>query len=83
MAAAALHEEYQTRVIEALRNSQGYQNIHQVPKVTKVVVNTCVNAGLADYKQALEEFIHPAATKRDLGADCLILAKLEVGDALL
>src|SRR3954468_14138058 len=55
MAAAALYEEYQTRVIEALRSSQGYANIHQVPKVSKVVVNTCVNAGLADYKQALED----------------------------
>jgi large subunit ribosomal protein L5 len=55
MAAAALYEEYQTRVIEALRNSQGYKNVHQVPKVSKVVVNTCVNAGLADYKQALED----------------------------
>lgn len=55
MAQAALHEEYQKRVIEALRSSQGYSNIHQVPKVTKVVVNTCVNAGLSDYKQALED----------------------------
>src|SRR5215207_4045584 len=55
MAAASLYEEYQTRVIEALRNSQGYENIHQVPKVSKVVVNTCVNAGLSDYKQALED----------------------------
>jgi large subunit ribosomal protein L5 len=55
MAAAALHEEYQQRVIEALRSSQGYENIHQVTKVTKVVVNTCVNAGLSDYKQALED----------------------------
>ena len=55
MAQAALHEEYQKRVIDALRSSQGYENIHQVPKVTKVVVNTCVNAGLSDYKQALED----------------------------
>lgn len=55
MAEAALYEEYQTRVIAALRSSQGYQNVHQVPKVSKVVVNTCVNAGLADYKQALED----------------------------
>ena len=55
MAAAALYEEYKTRIVEALRNSQGYQNIHQVPKVTKVVVNSCINAGLADYKQALED----------------------------
>jgi large subunit ribosomal protein L5 len=55
MAQEALHEEYQKRVIDALRSSQGYENIHQVPKVTKVVVNTCVNAGLSDYKQALED----------------------------
>jgi len=55
MAAAALYEEYKTRIVEALRNSQGYKNIHQVPKVSKVVVNTCINAGLADYKQALED----------------------------
>ncbi len=55
MAAVSLYEEYQTRVIEALRNSQGYENVHQVPKVSKVVVNTCVNAGLSDYKQALED----------------------------
>jgi large subunit ribosomal protein L5 len=55
MGAPALYEEYKTRVIEALRSSQGYQNIHQVPKVTKVVVNTCINAGLQDYKQALED----------------------------
>ena len=53
--AAALYEEYKSRIVEALRASQGYKNIHQVPKVTKVVVNTCINAGLADYKQALED----------------------------
>jgi large subunit ribosomal protein L5 len=53
--AAALYEEYKTRIVEALRTSQGYKNVHQVPKVTKVVVNTCINAGLADYKQALED----------------------------
>src|SRR5688572_14978728 len=55
MAAAALYEEYKTRIVEALRNSQGYKNLHEVPKVSKVVVNTCINAGLADYKQALED----------------------------
>lgn len=55
MAAAALHEEYKSRVIDALRSSQGYTNLHQVPKITKVVVNTCINAGLSDYKQALED----------------------------
>jgi len=53
--AAALQEEYKTRVIGALKTQHGYKNVHQVPKISKVVVNTCINAGLADYKQALED----------------------------
>jgi len=55
MSAPALYEEYKSRVIPALQKANGYANIHEVPKVTKVVVNTCINAGLADYKVALEE----------------------------
>lgn len=53
--AVELYKEYQERVISALKAQQGYKNIHQVPKITKVVVNTCINAGLSDYKQALED----------------------------
>ncbi len=59
---AALHEEYKTRVIEALKAHHGYKNVHQVPKVTKVVVNTCINANLSDYKQALEDAKNELAT---------------------
>lgn len=55
MGAPALYEEYKCRVIPALQAQHGYVNVHQVPKITKVVVNTCINAGLADYKVALEE----------------------------
>jgi large subunit ribosomal protein L5 len=53
--AAALQEEYKSKVIPALKTQHGYKNVHQVPKVMKVVVNTCINAGLSDYKQALED----------------------------
>lgn len=53
--ASALLEEYKSKIIPALKASHGYKNVHQVPKVTKVVVNTCINAGLSDYKQALED----------------------------
>jgi large subunit ribosomal protein L5 len=45
--------EYKTRVVPALREKHGYKNIHEVPKVTKVVVNSSVGAG-ADSKEALE-----------------------------
>ena len=48
-----LLEEYKTRVVPALREKHGYKNIHQVPKITKVVVNSSIGAG-ADSKEALE-----------------------------
>jgi large subunit ribosomal protein L5 len=53
--AVELHEFYQSTVIPALREKHGYTNVHQVPRIEKVVVNSCVNAGLNDHKQALED----------------------------
>jgi large subunit ribosomal protein L5 len=50
-----LYKEYQAKVIPALSKSQGYKNVFQVPKVHKVVVNTCIPAQAADLKQALED----------------------------
>jgi large subunit ribosomal protein L5 len=52
---AELYKEYQSKVIPALSKSQGYKNIFEVPKVHKVVVNTCLPAQGADLKQALED----------------------------
>ena len=45
--------EYKTRVIPALREKHGYKNVHEIPKVSKVVVNTSIGAG-SDSKVALE-----------------------------
>lgn len=53
--AVALKQEYTSKIIPALKALHGYKNVHQVPKISKVVVNTCINAGLSDYKQALED----------------------------
>ena len=50
-----LLKEYRERVIPALQQQLGYKNIHQVPHVQKVVINTCVNSGVSDMKAALEE----------------------------
>src|ERR1700749_5029518 len=50
-----LYKEYQAKVIPALSKSHGYKNVFQVPKVHKVVVNTCIPAQGADLKQALED----------------------------
>ena len=48
-----LLEEYKERVISTLREKHGYKNVHEIPKVTKVVVNCSVGAG-ADSKEALD-----------------------------
>jgi large subunit ribosomal protein L5 len=52
---AELYKEYQTRVVPTLSKQLGYKNALQVPKVEKVVVNTCISANVNDYKQALED----------------------------
>ena len=52
--AVELHQHYKERVIPALQEKHGYKNVHQVPRVEKVVVNTCV-ASSSDGKQALED----------------------------
>ena len=52
--AVELLKFYKERVIPALQEKHGYKNVHQVPKVEKVVVNTCVNAN-TDVKQGLED----------------------------
>ena len=57
-----IQEEYKNRVIPALKAAHGYTNINQVPKVDKVVVNTCVNLNQGDAKQALEDAKNELAT---------------------
>ncbi len=52
--AVELYTHYKERVIPALQKQRGYGNVHQVPKIEKVVVNTCVNAN-TDVKQGLED----------------------------
>ena len=50
-----LYKEYMERVVPALRERLGYKNPFQVPRVKKVVVNSCVSAHSSEAKQALEE----------------------------
>lgn len=52
--AVEIYTEYKDRVISALKEKHGYKNIHQVPRVLKVVINSCV-ASQSDVKQALED----------------------------
>jgi large subunit ribosomal protein L5 len=48
------YRDYKERVVPALRKRHGYKNVHQIPKVEKVVINTSVGSQ-ADVKQALED----------------------------
>jgi len=57
-----IQEEYKNRVIPALKAAHGYKNVNQVPKIDKVVVNTCVNLNTGDAKQALEDAKNELAT---------------------
>ena len=52
--AVEFYTEYKERVVPALQQKLGCKNPHQVPCVTKVVVNTCVGSS-SDVKQALED----------------------------
>ena len=45
---------YKEHVMPALQKRHGYKNVHQIPKVEKVVINTSVGSQ-SDVKQALEE----------------------------
>lgn len=52
--AVELYQFYKDVVIPTLTAKHGYGNINQVPRIEKVVVNTCVNAN-TDVKQGLED----------------------------
>jgi len=58
---AELHSEYKSRVIPALKARHGYKNLHQVPKVVKVVVNTSIGSS-PDGKEALEIALREMST---------------------
>src|SRR5213594_1503982 len=48
------YRDYKERVMPALQQRHKYKNVHQAPRVEKVVVNTSVGSQ-ADLKQAMEE----------------------------
>ncbi|MCE0485174.1 MAG: 50S ribosomal protein L5 [Methylacidiphilales bacterium] len=52
-----LAREYKERIIPALRQSRGYKNVMQVPKIEKVVVNCCIGSA-QDTKVALEDALN-------------------------
>jgi len=51
---AELKDYFLRQVVPNLREKHGFTNIHQVPHVMKIVVNTCIGSS-QDGKQALED----------------------------
>ena len=48
------YRHYKDRVVPALKQRHKYKNVHQIPKIEKVVVNTSIGSQ-PDTKQALDE----------------------------
>jgi large subunit ribosomal protein L5 len=42
--ATKLQEDYNAKIIAKLKEQFGYQNIHQVPKVSKIIINRGLGA---------------------------------------
>ncbi|HUC86920.1 MAG TPA: 50S ribosomal protein L5, partial [Candidatus Saccharimonadales bacterium] len=66
-----LRQKYQDEIRPALQKEQGYTNVHQIPRVEKVVINAGVGRAVTDSKhlEAVAHTIekitgqHPVATK--------------------
>jgi large subunit ribosomal protein L5 len=43
---ARLYEKYRKEVVPALKQKHNYKNVHQIPKLVKIVVNMGINASL-------------------------------------
>jgi large subunit ribosomal protein L5 len=56
-----LLRDYRERVAPALREKLGVKNVHDVPRVSKVVINCCV-ASSQDIKVALEDAVNDLST---------------------
>ncbi len=48
-----LYEKYVSEVLPALREKRGYKNVHQIPRLEKIVVNMGVSASLE--KSAIDD----------------------------
>jgi len=51
-----LKKDYKDRIIPEMMEARGYANVHQVPKIEKVVINCSVGSS-GDIKNALEDAV--------------------------
>jgi large subunit ribosomal protein L5 len=58
---ATMQIEYKETILPALIKSRNYKNVHQAPKVQKVVVNCCIGSS-EDTKMALQDAVNDVQT---------------------
>ena len=56
MKTPVLQQHYKDKVVPALRKKLGYANIHQVPRLEKIVVTSCMGKS-ADRKIAVDDAV--------------------------
>ena len=56
-----LYKIYKEQIVPFLMKETGYDNIHQVPQMEKIVINSCVSAS-GETKAALEETLKEIST---------------------
>ena len=56
-----LYKEYTSKVVPVLKEKHGYTNVHQIPRVQKVVINTSIGSA-QDTKEALEIAVNELKT---------------------
>jgi large subunit ribosomal protein L5 len=61
MSSVTLLKKYKETVVPALKEHFGYANIHQVPKIDKVVLNCGVGKAEAERKQAVQDALDEMA----------------------
>lgn len=57
MSTPPLKQHYKEKVVPALRKSLGYENDHQLPRLEKIVVTTCMGKAL-DRKVAVDDAVN-------------------------
>ena len=56
MSTPALQQHYQDKVVSALKEKLGYANVHQVPRLEKIVVTSCMGKA-PDRKVAVDDAV--------------------------
>ena len=66
MAELRLKEKYKSQVAPQLKDKFGYKNVHQIPKLDKVVINMSVTDAIYEFEGAGRRVERAAA---DLGSE--------------